>query len=78
MVKLFLILMTVCLTACNGQTNKQVNSDNNTKSDNTSSNNYVWTKLLDGADWKKSYNFHMFEINDTLWTFHHDGSWYST
>jgi len=39
---------------------------------------YVWTKVLDSADWKKSYNFQMFSVHDTLWTFHSDGNWYST
>lgn len=39
---------------------------------------YVWTKLLDSAAWKKSYNFQMFSIRDTVWTFHSDGNWYST
>ena len=39
---------------------------------------YVWTKLLENAEWRKSYNFQMFSINDTLWTFHHDGNWSST
>lgn len=38
---------------------------------------YTWTKLLDSAAWKKNYNFQMFSINDTLWTFHPDGIWYS-
>lgn len=38
---------------------------------------YVWTKLADSAQWKKSYNFQLFNIHDTLWTFHHDGNWYS-
>ncbi len=38
---------------------------------------YVWTKLLDSAEWKKNYNFQMFSVNDTLWTLHPDGSWYS-
>lgn len=38
---------------------------------------YTWTKLLDSAAWKKNYNFQMFSINDTLWTFHPDGVWYS-
>jgi hypothetical protein len=33
---------------------------------------------LDSADWKKSYNFQMFSIRDTLWTFHPDGNWFST
>jgi hypothetical protein len=38
---------------------------------------YVWKKLSDSADWKKSYNFQMFSIRDTLWTFHPDGNWFS-
>jgi hypothetical protein len=37
----------------------------------------VWTKLLDSAGWKKSYNFQMFTIRDTMWVFHPDGNWYS-
>lgn len=40
--------------------------------------NYTWTKLLDSAEWGKNYNFQMFSINDTLWTFHPDGNWLST
>jgi hypothetical protein len=39
---------------------------------------YVWTKVLDSADWKKSYNFQMFTQHDTAWVFHADGNWYST
>ncbi len=39
---------------------------------------YVWTRLLDSAAWKKSYNFQLLSIRDTLWTFHPDGTWYST
>jgi hypothetical protein len=39
---------------------------------------YTWKKLLDSADWKKSYNFQMFSNKDTLWTFHPDGNWFST
>lgn len=39
---------------------------------------YVWRKLLDSAAWKKNYNFQMFSQNDTLWTFHQDGNWYSS
>lgn len=38
---------------------------------------YVWTKLLDSAEWQKSYNFQLFSINDTIWILHHDGSWNS-
>ncbi|MBK6782634.1 MAG: hypothetical protein IPG79_01935 [Saprospiraceae bacterium] len=43
----------------------------------TSDTLYEWTKLLDSADWKKNYNFQMFSVNDTLWTFHPEGTWYS-
>ena len=39
---------------------------------------YHWTKLVDSAPWKKSYNFQIFSFRDTLWTFHHDGTWFST
>ena len=39
---------------------------------------YVWTKLLDSANWKKSYNFQMFTIRDTMWVFHPDGNWFSS
>lgn len=38
---------------------------------------YKWTKLSDSADWKKNYNFQMFSIKDSLWTFHPDGIWKS-
>lgn len=38
---------------------------------------YVWTKLLDSAEWRKNYNFQMFSQRDTIWTFHPDGTWYS-
>ncbi|MBS1557008.1 MAG: hypothetical protein JSU09_18965 [Bacteroidetes bacterium] len=38
---------------------------------------YIWTKVLDSADWKKNYNFQMFSMGDTIWTFHPDGNWYS-
>jgi hypothetical protein len=34
--------------------------------------------LLDSAAWRKNYNFQLFSIHDTLWTFHPDGTWYST
>lgn len=48
--------------------NKKVKSDTS----------YIWTKLVDSANWKKNYNFQMFSIKDTLWTFHPDGNWFST
>lgn len=38
---------------------------------------YTWTKLLDSGPWRKNYNFQMFSIRDTLWTFHSEGNWFS-
>ena len=75
MKQIFSILFIV-LVSCSNQSNKnaQAQIDNPTIK---SEGSYVWTKLLDSADWKKSYNFQMFTIKDTLWTFHPDGNWYS-
>lgn len=53
--------------------NKSVAKSEEVKSDSS----YVWTKLLDSAEWRKNYNFQMFSQNDTIWTFHSDGNWYS-
>ena len=39
---------------------------------------YHWSKLLDSAPWRKNYNFQMFSLRDTLWTFHSEGNWFST
>lgn len=44
----------------------------------TTGASYKWTKVLENAPWKKSYNFQMFSHNDTLWTMHPDGNWFST
>lgn len=41
------------------------------------STGYVWQQILDSTDWKKNYNFQLFSIRDTLWTFHPDANWYS-
>jgi hypothetical protein len=73
MTRTILFLMTVCFTSCNGQTKQSDKVQNEV----ASNNEYVWTKLLDSAEWKKSYNFQLFEQNDTLWNFHHDGTWLS-
>lgn len=45
-----------------------------TASDNMA---YRWTRILDSGPWRKSYNFNMFNIRDTLWVFHPDGNWFS-
>lgn len=38
---------------------------------------YHWTKAVERGPWKKSYNFQMFSLRDTLWVFHSDGTWFS-
>lgn len=70
-------LLFIILMSCANQTNDkaQAKVENAQSTNDTSA--YVWTKLLDSAEWKKSYNFQMFSINDTLWTFHPDRIWYS-
>lgn len=60
-------------TACSNQASKS--GKETERSEKASS--YTWKKLLDSAEWKKSYNFQMLNIRDTLWTFHYDGNWYS-
>jgi len=42
-----------------------------------SDTNYTWTKLLYSAEWQKSYNFKMFSIQNTFWTFLPDGNGFS-
>ncbi|KOY86495.1 hypothetical protein AD998_10375 [bacterium 336/3] len=42
-----------------------------------SKDSYTWIKVLDSAVWRKSYNFQMFGIRDTLWVFHPQGNWFS-
>ena len=38
---------------------------------------YIWTQVLDSANWKKNYNFQLLSVRDTLWVFHPDACWYS-
>ena len=39
---------------------------------------YEWVKYMDSAQWKKTYNYQMMAIRDTLWLLHPDGFWFST
>jgi hypothetical protein len=76
MSKVYLILLAFSLAGCIGKSEKNsINSPAASKP--LIGREYVWTKLLDSAEWKKSYNFQMFSIKDTLWVFHFDGNWYS-
>ena len=74
MAKLLLFVLAFCMAGCAGQTGKDgVKQDPATQADSA----YAWTKLMDSAAWKKSYNFQMFSIRDSLWVFHPDGTWFS-
>lgn len=76
--KLYLFgISLITLLSCSNQANQKKQSHFDIIAAN-SDTSYVWTKLLDSADWKKNYNFQMFSIKDTLWTFHPDGNWFST
>lgn len=76
MKELGFLLLIILFCSC------QITSKNDTTNDyNTqkikSENSYNWTKVSDSADWRKNYNFQMFSKNDTIWTFHPDGNWFS-
>jgi hypothetical protein len=63
----------IVLASCKQPSTNKETEYSFTSNDST----YVWSKLLDSASWKKSYNFQMFSIRDTLWVFHPDGNWFS-
>ncbi len=72
----FHFLLLILVGACNQKT--QLQKENLKPVISSPPIAYKWTKLLDSAPWEKNYNFQMFSIQDTLWTFHPDGNWYST
>ena len=74
MIKQLLIILVALLIACSNPPSGPGKQNTRSPGDNRS---YTWTKVLDSAEWKKSYNFQMLTVRDTLWTFHHDGNWYS-
>ncbi len=61
------------IAACNGPSP----SSSSTATTHSGDSVYHWTKILDSGAWKKSYNFQMFNVRDTLWVFHPDGNWFS-
>jgi len=71
------IISIIVFLSCSGRSPNKV-QPGEVQTATYSDTGYVWTKLLDSAAWKKSYNFQMFTIRDTLWVFHPDGNWYST
>jgi hypothetical protein len=73
MARLFLLFMAV-LAACNGQDRATGTAAKTTVA---ATDGYRWTKLFDSAAWPKNYNFQMFSLRDTLWTFHSEGCWFT-
>lgn len=71
----FFLFILVFISCQRNLDNKHVSVPKDKKQGTDSS--YVWTKLLEHAPWKKSYNFQMFSIHDTIWTFYSEGSWFS-
>lgn len=70
-------LLLIILLSCNDHPGNNTRSQDNSSKTIKDSTEYIWTKLLDSANWKKNYNFQMFSIRDTLWVFHPDGNWFS-
>jgi len=76
MAKYIILILLGALTSCvshNDQNKAASSAEVNTVTDTT----YQWVKILDSAEWRKSYNFQMFTVNDTMWVFHQDGNWFS-
>lgn len=69
-------LLLLVYGSCQMATKDNSNIDSN-NFESFSESKYVWTKQLESAPWRKNYNFQMFSHNDTIWTFHPDGNWYS-
>jgi len=70
-----LMMLLIALFSCADQPSQKASALSQQYGNDTTC---VWTKLLDSAAWKKSYNFQMFNIHDTLWVFHPDGTWFSS
>ena len=64
------------LLACSGPAGKPI-APATTPGKAPGSEEYSWVKVLDTAPWRKSYNFQLLNIRDTLWAFHYDGNWFS-
>jgi len=73
-----IILPVLCCLACCLDESAHPEKAVETLNQGVAKNKFAWTKLLDTAGWKKSYNFQMFSMKDKLWVFHPDGVWYSS
>lgn len=71
------IVIVIATISCANKNNQDGQTQHDSKHIHDDTFNYTWTKVLDSAEWKKSYNFEMFAIRDTLWVFHPDGRWFS-
>ena len=76
MLPYFIPLLLIILSSCKNTPNDNSNSPAISQMP-SSDPTYVWTKLADSAVWRKNYNYQLFSIHDTIWTFHPDGNWFS-
>lgn len=74
MKRILVFIFPVLLSCTMGQKDPKITT---AAPESKSNSAFVWEKLLDSAAWAKSYNFQMFSAGDSLWTFHHDGNWFS-
>lgn len=74
--KQLILFLSIILISCK-ESPKKISVNENRDKAIMSDTLYTWTKLLDSAEWRKNYNFQMFSLNDTIWTFHPDGNWFS-
>ena len=74
----------LAILSCAGQ--ERSGSDATTKHDDPSLTakppaptppGYTWTKIMDSAAWRKTYNYQMFSVGDSIRNIHPDGAWVS-
>jgi hypothetical protein len=79
MKKVLIILLSAAagylLVSCNGQLKAGTTKLNTPAQDMVPG--YRWIEHTGNAAFPKSYNFQLFSLRDTLWTFHPQGNWYS-
>jgi hypothetical protein len=77
MKKILVVLILSGMIACAGKSNQQADEKNQQPTP-VSDTLYSWSKITDSGSWRKSYNFQLFSIGDTIWVFHSDGNWFSS
>ncbi|MBK7359794.1 MAG: hypothetical protein IPI45_03055 [Saprospiraceae bacterium] len=58
-------IILILLASCTNLPNNKIKPTSTTQLPSNDPK-YVWTKIADSADWKKSYNFQLFSIGDSF------------